>query len=99
MRIQASTNQNYSRVLFFPTPPLEKRDFVGAPHTPPRGCRPLDPCFRDLCGRPNTVQIRKIDAHIEELESLVLSLQLFLFEPYSGAPHARQRAAMPGPPH
>src|SRR5258708_32302553 len=50
MGIQASTNQNYSRVLFFPTPPLEKRDFVGAPHTPPRGCRPLDPCFKGFCG-------------------------------------------------
>ena len=42
-------------------------------------------------GHPNTVQIRKIDAHIAELDSLVLSLQLFLFEPYWGAPRTPPR--------
>jgi hypothetical protein len=35
---------------------------------------------------PNTVQIARIDAHKDELETLDLSVLLHLFEPYWGVP-------------
>src|SRR5260221_6259963 len=35
----------FRKVLSSPPPPREKGEVVGTPHTPPRGCRPLEPCF------------------------------------------------------
>src|SRR5260221_8000264 len=38
--------------LLLPLPALGKGDKVGPPQTPPRGCRPLDPCLARLLNNP-----------------------------------------------
>jgi hypothetical protein len=44
------------KVCFFPSPPLEKGEKVGTPHAPPRGGRPLDPCFARLLNNPGVAE-------------------------------------------
>src|SRR5260221_8045571 len=47
-----------SRLLPLPTP--GKGEKVGTPHIPPRGCRPLDPCFAQLLNGPERVASRQV---------------------------------------
>src|SRR5260221_13230813 len=47
-----------SRLLPLPTP--GKGEKAGTPHTPPRGCRPLEPCFAQLLHSPGLALLFRV---------------------------------------